>query len=115
MSISPHAPCRFSQYWLLILLPLISACVSTNHNAMTAQSPSPAGPYEWKSVQIVGGGFVDGIVFHPTEKGLRYCRTDIGGAYRWDDSQKLWIPILDWVSYKDTNLMGVESIAVDPS
>jgi hypothetical protein len=28
-------------------------------------------PYTWKSVRIVGGGFVDGIVFHPTEKGRR--------------------------------------------
>ena len=66
-------------------------------------------------MQIVGGGFVDGIVFHPAEKGLRYARTDIGGAYRWDESAKEWKPILDWVPYKDTNLMGVESIAVDPS
>ena len=26
-------------------------------------------PYRWKSVQMVGGGFVDGIVFHPTARG----------------------------------------------
>jgi BNR-Asp box repeat/BNR/Asp-box repeat len=70
--------------------------------------------YVWKSVQMVGGGFVDGIVFHPTEKGLCYARTDIGGAYRWDDRAKQWMPILDWVPYKDINLMGVESIALDP-
>jgi photosystem II stability/assembly factor-like uncharacterized protein len=72
-------------------------------------------PYVWKSVQMVGGGFVDGIVFHPTEPGLRYARTDIGGAYRWDDQRHIWIPILDWVPFKDTNLMGVESIALDPA
>jgi hypothetical protein len=30
-------------------------------------------PYSWKSVQIVGGGFVDGIVFHPTAKGYGRC------------------------------------------
>lgn len=71
-------------------------------------------PYTWKSVQIVGGGFVDGLVFHPTEKDLRYARTDMGGAYRWEPSQKRWTPILDWVSYQDLNLMGVESIALDP-
>lgn len=70
-------------------------------------------PYEWKNVQIVGGGFVDGIVFHPTEKNLRYCRTDMGGAYRWNESQKRWIPLLDWISYDDNNLVGVESIALD--
>src|SRR5450759_348430 len=71
--------------------------------------------YTWKSVQMVGGGFVDGIVIHPSEKGLRYARTDMGGAYRWNDRIRRWEPLLDWVSYEDLNLMGVESIAVDPS
>ncbi len=81
-----------------------------------AQSGQPASaPYTWKSVQMVGGGFVDGIVFHPTAKGVRYARTDMGGAYRWNDVARHWEPILDWVPYEDLNLMGVESIAVDPS
>ncbi len=66
-------------------------------------------------MQIVGGGFVDGIIFHPSAPGVRYARTDMGGAYRWDDSAHQWQPMLDWVSYKDLNLMGVESIAADPS
>ena len=72
-------------------------------------------PYTWKSVQMVGGGFVDGIIFHPTAKDLCYCRTDMGGAYRRNPSTMRWEPLLDWVSYEDVNLMGVESIALDPS
>jgi photosystem II stability/assembly factor-like uncharacterized protein len=72
-------------------------------------------PYVWKNVQMVGGGFVDGIIFHPTAKGVCYARTDMGGAYRWNDKDKRWDPITDWISYKDRNSMGVESIAVDPS
>jgi hypothetical protein len=84
-----------------------------------AIAQSPAGkapqPYTWKSVQMVGGGFVDGIIFHPTAKGVRYARTDMGGAYRWNPRTKLWEPLLDWVSYPDSNLMGVESIALDPA
>ena len=72
-------------------------------------------PYIWKNVQIVGGGFVDGIVFHPKAKGICYCRTDIGGAYRRNNITNRWEPLMDWVSYDDLNLMGVESIAVDPS
>lgn len=69
--------------------------------------------YTWKNVQIVGGGFVDGIIFHPTEKNLRYARTDMGGAYRWEEQEQQWKPLMDWVSYDDNNLMGVESIALD--
>jgi photosystem II stability/assembly factor-like uncharacterized protein len=80
---------------------------------MLAQSPKQQ-TYAWRSVQIVGGGFVDGVIFHPSATGVRYARTDMGGAYRWDDKAKQWQPILDWVPYKDLNLMGVESIAVDP-
>ena len=71
--------------------------------------------YRWKNVQIVGAGFVSGIVFHPTAPGVRYARTDIGGAYRWSEPARRWEPLLDWVSYDDRNLMGVESIALDPS
>ncbi len=80
----------------------------------SAQAPRQT-PYSWKSVQIVGGGFVDGVIFHPTAPGVRYARTDMGGAYRWNPQAKSWKPILDWVPYKDLNLMGVESIAVDPN
>ena len=83
-------------------------------SAAFAQGPKQV-PYTWKSVQIVGGGFVDGIIFHPTAKDVRYARTDMGGAYRWDATPHRWHPILDWVPYVDRNLMGIESIAVDPS
>jgi len=82
--------------------------------ARTGQARSSQVRYNWKSVQIVGGGFVDGVIFHPTAAGVRYARTDMGGAYRWDGAAKRWQPMLDWVPYKDLNLMGVESIAVDP-
>ena len=71
--------------------------------------------YSWKSVQVVGAGFADGVIFHPTAHALRYVRTDIGGAYRWDARANRWQPMLDWISYQDRNLMGVESIAVDPA
>ena len=83
---------------------------------MFAQDISPMNsvPYEWKNVPIVGGGFVDGIVFHPEAPGVRYCRTDMGGAYRWDAASGRWTPLLDWISLDESNLQGVESIAIDP-
>ena len=83
--------------------------------SILAAAPPSSQPYVWKNVQMAGGGFVDGIVFHPTAKGVRYARTDIGGAYRWNAQARRWEPLLDWLSYDDRNLMGVESIALDPS
>ena len=79
-------------------------------------APTPqAVPYSWKSVRLVGGGFVDGLVFHPTAKDVAYARTDMGGAYRRNPETRRWEPMLDWIPYRDLNLMGVESLAVDPS
>jgi photosystem II stability/assembly factor-like uncharacterized protein len=62
-----------------------------------------------------GGGFVTGIIPHPRQKGLMYARTDVGGAYCWDDSAQRWIPITDWMGMADVSLTGIESIAVDPN
>jgi hypothetical protein len=84
--------------------------------ASTAAASSPAGtaPYNWKNVQIVGGGFVDGLVFSPAQRGLAYARTDIGGAYRWDATTQRWVPLMDFTGFGDWNTLGVESIAADP-
>jgi photosystem II stability/assembly factor-like uncharacterized protein len=73
------------------------------------------GPYVWKNVAIGGGGFVTGVTFHPGEQGLAYARTDVGGAYRWDDKLQRWVALTDWLAPEDDNLMGIESIAIDPS
>jgi photosystem II stability/assembly factor-like uncharacterized protein len=93
---------------------LFAALALAPSPAVAADAPASV-PYTWKSVAIVGGGFVDGFVFHPTAKDVCYARTDIGGAYRRNPETRRWEPMLDWVSYADLNLMGVESIAVDPS
>ena len=75
----------------------------------------PEQSYDWKSVRMGGCGFVTGIVYHPTARGVVYCRTDMGGAYRRDGERGEWLPITDWMPLADVNLMGVESIALDPS
>jgi photosystem II stability/assembly factor-like uncharacterized protein len=93
----------------------VVASVLLSSTAMAQDGPPKSEPYTWKNVQMVGGGFVDGIVFHPSAKGVYCARTDIGGAYRWSETDQRWQPILDWVSYEDRNLMGVESIALDPA
>ena len=82
---------------------------------VTAQGNSTSEPYIWRNVVIGGGGFVTAVITHPAQKDLMYARTDVGGAYRWDDSAKRWIPITDWIGMADVNLTGIESLAVDPS
>lgn len=69
--------------------------------------------YTWKHAPIGGGGFVTGIVTHKTS-GDRYCRTDVGGAYRWDAANNKWVQLLDWLSDSQVDLYGVEALALDP-
>ncbi|MBM7843479.1 cellulose binding domain-containing protein [Herpetosiphon giganteus] len=71
-------------------------------------------PYTWANAEIVGGGFVPGIVYNPTERNLVYARTDIGGAYRWNPTTKRWIPLTDWINATAWNWTGIESLATDP-
>ena len=52
-------------------------------------------------MRIDGGGFVPGIIFNQTEPNLIYARTDIGGAYRWDEAGQRWIPLLNWVGWSN--------------
>lgn len=65
------------------------------------------------NVAFGGGGFITGIISHKTS-GDVYCRTDVGGAYRWDAANSKWIPLLDWNSEDETTYQGVEALAVDP-
>src|SRR5947209_5577457 len=94
-----------------LLLP-IAAFIALLMLAPLARAEVRSEPYEWKSVKVVAGGFVPGIVFSRAERGLAYCRTDIGGCYRWDDAQHKWLPLTDDVG--ESNYFGGESIAPDP-
>src|SRR5687768_3295693 len=71
--------------------------------------------YNWGNVAIGGGGFVSGIITQKTANGpVIYARTDVGGAYRWDPAQNIWLPLLDWAAENQSGFMGTESIAIDP-
>ncbi|MER6673666.1 1,4-beta-glucanase [Streptomyces sp. NPDC000983] len=88
----------------------------THAQAQAQTQPQPATPaYRWRNAVIGGTGFITGTLFHPTVQGLAYTRTDIGGAYRWDDRTARWTPLLDHLGWDDWNLLGVEALAIDPA
>ncbi len=93
---------------LLLALLALSACTAT-------QASDGGLAYRYASVRIGGGGYVSGLVFHPAERGLYYARTDVGGAYRWDQASGQWVSLTDWIGASDNNLLGIDSLALDPS
>ncbi|MDF2802210.1 MAG: xyloglucanase, partial [Anaerocolumna sp.] len=81
-------------------------------NASASASASEA--YSWNNVPINGGGFIPGIIFNESEPNLIYARTDIGGAYRWEENSNRWVSISDSVGWEDWNKNGVDALATDP-
>ncbi len=79
-------------------------------SVLVGSAPAQAQTYNWKPVQIHGGGFVSGILFHPDEPGLMYCRKDVGGSYRWNPTNGTWIPLLDFLGHPNDewSLTGTE-------
>jgi hypothetical protein len=98
---------------LAAIVAVAAVTIVVSLNAVGAQAAA-ADPYTWKNVRIDGGGFVPGIIFNQTEANLIYARTDIGGAYRWDQTNQKWIPLLDWVGQNNWGYNGVVSLATDP-
>lgn len=91
----------------------IVVLIATYMTVLTASGQTEH--YEWSSLPFGGAGFVTGLITCPEQQGLMYARTDVGGAYRWDAAAEQWIPITDFLSANEVGLMGVESIAIDPS
>jgi photosystem II stability/assembly factor-like uncharacterized protein len=72
--------------------------------------------YTFAQVAMTAGGWVTGIVAHPTEPGVMYARTDVGGAYRRNASTGEWEQMITASSIADrdagADLYNVESVAV---
>lgn len=110
---------RQQMKWAMGATLLLVTALSGGGRGQQQTQQNPAKPfstqaYTWHNVEIVGGGFVPGIVFNSRQRDLIYARTDIGGAYRWNPQTKRWIPLTDWVSQSESNLLGIESLATDP-
>jgi hypothetical protein len=92
----------------------------TDYNSATASvtlAVTPPGPsYSWKNVTITGGGYVPAVYFHPTQQGLMYARTDIGGVYRWNTATDTgWVPLNDSFGPANWWYGGAEAIGLDPT
>jgi len=94
---------------LILVVTIIFCYFSSAQQLITTQN------YIWRNVKIEGGGgFIPGIIYNESQKDLVYIRTDIGGAYRSTDGGNSWTQLMNWVSFEEWNLLGVESIATDP-
>ncbi len=105
-----HSPSRLRSLRAVVAaLGLIGLALASASWAQT----SPA--YTWRSVEISGGGFVSGLLFHPAQPGLLYARTDVGGAYRWNGPLGRWLALNDDIGGLNNEFMnlGVLSFAVD--
>jgi hypothetical protein len=69
----------------------------------------------WQNVKYGGGGYVPGLIFHPTSPNVLYARTDVGGSYRWNAATSSWVPITDSFGPTEAGFDGAESIALDPN
>lgn len=55
-------------------------------------------PYKYKNAPIPGGGYVTGFLFDKTRPDVLFCRTDIGGAYRYEAASDSWKSLMDHVT-----------------
>ncbi|NOK58070.1 MAG: hypothetical protein GFH27_549287n374 [Chloroflexi bacterium AL-W] len=100
-----------------VALVLIWSLLFVQTNTQATYAADITETYTWKTLKIGGGGFVTGLVVHPRTSGVIYARTDVGGAYRWDESSRTWSQILlsNRVPNPTKNDYRVESIGISPS
>ena len=109
-----------NSFKLLLLLTLVSVSAlsgATFLHSQTQHQTDPATSYSWQPLRIGGGGFVTGIVAHPSEPNTLIAKTDVGGAYRWNASTAVWEQLLleNRMPNPLTADYAVESVAIAPS
>jgi xyloglucan-specific exo-beta-1,4-glucanase len=94
----------------------VAAVNSAGEGTVSAQATAAgSAATTWRNAKWGGGGYVTGLIFHPTSANVLYARTDIGGAYRWNQGTMAWVPITDGFSAAESFFQGAESIALDPN
>jgi hypothetical protein len=102
---------------------LVAACGGQSGSKPGTATPTATGhdshvlaaaASSWSNAKFGGGGYVPGLIYHPTSPNVLYARTDVGGAYRWDQATQAWVPITDFMGVTEGNYHCIESIALDP-
>ena len=106
-----YVVCTCMTLGAFILSTLLFFMAQTTHVSHAASTS-----YNWKQLKIGGGGYVTGIVVHPTVQGLVYARTDVGGVYKLGPNDT-WQQLLTTSAVPSLvgNDYNVESIAVSKS
>lgn len=60
-------------------------------------------PYNYQNAPIPGGGYVTGFLFDKSRPDVLFCRTDIGGTYRFDAKTERWKSLIDHVTPERLN------------
>lgn len=96
------------EYWLLISALTLCGLKQISGEVLLES-------YDWKPLKIGGGGWVVGLDVHPNVTDLKYIRTDVSGAYRWEPLNKSWVQLVtaqsmppEYVAY--STYRGVDSI-----
>lgn len=106
----------------LTLTATLAPTDTTNYTWATRTVTLPVTPsttYSWTNVAIDGGGYVDGLYFHPGVNGLQFAKTDIGGIYKWSPGATQWTPLMDWVNrtnstFHTRDYLTISSLAFNP-
>jgi len=108
--LSPDAYIWFQRY-----LVSMSESGAANAPQLTYTAEAVSG---WHTVPLGGGGYVIGMCSDPTGDNV-YCRTDVGGAFRWDEDAAAWESMTDKMVPVGTagasGLLGISALTVDPS
>ncbi len=70
-------------------------------------------PYEYKNAPIPGGGYVTGFLFDKKRPDVLFCRTDIGGTYRYEAGRDVWKSLMDHVTMERLDESYPLAMAVD--
>jgi len=97
---------------LVVLVSAVACRAAEPATSRPAWDPMPTYG-KWHSSRIGGGGFVQNVVFCPTNPQRLYAYVDVGGVYRSDDAGAHWVMLHGTLPPEAGNYC-VRGLTVDP-